>query len=132
MVAGNRLVANGSNRVGMALVMTKLSHRFVNKKAVNARQGINGTISPQILASEAGLGNLKSAWEGGEEGGGAASVTIIECLGAGVEPAFGWFADVEVTNEEPHSIKVRGPSTSSSTNSPSKFLKGLQAGSEGQ
>ena len=57
------------------------------------------TIAPQILTSEAGLGNFNSAWDGGGEGGGTACV-VTEGLGAGVDPALGWVADVGVTNEE--------------------------------
>ena len=49
---------------------------------------MNRTIAHQILTSE-----------GGDEGCSAADVTVAEGLGAGVEPALGWVADVEVTKK---------------------------------
>ena len=76
---------------------------------------MNGTISPRILATAVGPVDFNSAWEGGEEGGSTANVTITEGLGAGVGPALGWIEDVEVANEETLSFRVIRPYSGSST-----------------
>ena len=85
---------------------------------------MNGTISPQILATAVEPVDFNSAWEGGEEGGNTANVTITEGLGAGVRPALGWIEDVGVANEETLSFRVIEPYSGSSTKSPSKFMEG--------
>ena len=85
---------------------------------------MNRTIAPHVHPSEKRLSNFNSAGDGCDEGSITASVTITEGLGAGVEPALGWVADVEVTDEELHAIRVRRPSSGSITKSSAKFLEG--------
>ena len=76
---------------------------------------MDGTISPRILATAEGPVDFNSAWEGGEEAGSTANVTITEGLGAGVGPALGWIEDVEVANEEFLSFRVISPYSGSRT-----------------
>ena len=76
---------------------------------------MNGTISPRILATAVGRVDFNSAWEGGEEGGSTANVTITEGLGEVVGPSLGWIEDIEVAYEETLSFRVIRPYSGSST-----------------
>ena len=61
---------------------------------------MDGAATPHVLTSEKRLSNFNKAGEGGEEGGGAASIAIAQGLGTRIEPAFGWMTNIEITNAE--------------------------------
>ena len=68
MIAGNRSVTIGPNCDGKTLKITELGHREVEESTINARQLVDGAITPHILSCEEGLYNFNRAEEGGKEG----------------------------------------------------------------
>ena len=49
VIAGYRLITNGPDRVGTALEITQLSHRKIDENASNARQRVDGAVTPIVL-----------------------------------------------------------------------------------
>ena len=74
------------------------------ENAINAGKRVDGAVTPHVFMSEKWLSNFNRVAEGGEEGGGAASITIAEGLITSIELTLGWNTDVKVTNEEPMAI----------------------------
>ena len=79
VIAGYRLITNGPDRVGMALEITQLSHRKIDENAIDARQRVDGAVTPSVLTCKERLNICTREGEGGEEGGSAASVAISGC-----------------------------------------------------
>ena len=70
---------------------------------------MDGAITPFVLPYEVRLCNFHGAGEGGEESGSAISVAITEGLAVRSERSLSRITNIEVTNEETHTIRVRRP-----------------------
>ena len=55
------------------------------------------------------LSNLKNVWKKGMKYGGLSRVSVGEGLVPHVEPSFFWFTDVEITQDDAHSVGIRRP-----------------------
>ena len=60
----------------MTLKTAYFGHREIDENAINAGQRVDQTITPLILTCKVKLSELDRAEEGGEEGGGAASIVM--------------------------------------------------------